>query len=328
MKLHPLIAALILVSPAALAEETASFDLLNKRIAISMPKGAKAEARGHSIMGAPESNESETRIVFQDGEKKMVVMAWELFKSAGANYTEEVPKALKEWSESEATPFKISKVSELVTAGIPEKPNADDEAILHAAAFVRHKDDSIQRIAIYFNEEFNKTPARCTELASMVLTSVNSGERSLNLRAGNRQLNLLNSGSHLVINVPDGWTYTTKEGVDFMVHTLEEVSDFGTTSSSIGIYLGGHPGYHHSRIDEDTLVKRTRQAPLFGKSKDWIEYSTKEEKDWTSIEIISGLPGMDDTTQTHIFTGASDAKRLDELLKIIATTKIEPAKKK
>ena len=93
------LAILIFLSSLAYADELESFDLLNNRLSISIPKGAKNEARGHNIMAAPEANESETRLVFEDGEKKLVVMAWELFRRASANYKEEVPKALKQWSE-------------------------------------------------------------------------------------------------------------------------------------------------------------------------------------------------------------------------------------
>jgi len=300
-----------------------SLDMLNNRLSISMPKGSKNEARGHSIMAAPEANESETRLVFEDGEKKLVVMAWDLFQSAAANYKEEAPEALTQWSESESTPFKVSTVGEHITLGIPEEPNEEDDAILYAAAYVRHNDGSIQRVAVYFNPEFHKTPDRCSALAKKIVESIKSGKRSLDLKAGERKLDVLSDGFQMAVSVPDGWTYTTQQGVDFLVHSLQDVSDFGSPSTSISVYIGGHPGYHHSRIDEDTLIKGTREAPLFGKPREWIEYSTKESEGWKGVEIISSIPGIDDYLKTHIFTGASEGKELDELLKIVATATIQ-----
>jgi len=140
-------AILIFLTSFTYADDLESLDLLNNRLSISMPKGTKNEARGHSIMAAPEANENETRLVFEDGEKKLVVMAWELFRKAGANYNEESTKALKQWSESESTPFKISTIEKHITLGIPSKPNVEDDAILYSTALIRHDDDTIQRVA-------------------------------------------------------------------------------------------------------------------------------------------------------------------------------------
>lgn len=239
------LAILILLSSFSYADDLVSLDLLNKRLSISMPKGSKNEARGHGTMAAPEANESETRLVFEDGENKMVVMAWELFRRAGTSYKEEVPKAFKQLSESESTPFKVSTIGEHITLGIPEKPNAEDDAILYAAAFVRHNDGTIQRVVVYFNPEFHKKPNDCANQAKKIIESIKVGKRSLDLKAGERNLDIPSEGSQMVVSVPDGWTFTTQQGVDFIVHSLRKVSDFGSSSASIGVYLGGHPGYHH-----------------------------------------------------------------------------------
>lgn len=317
------LAILIFLSSFAYADDLESLDLLNNRLSISVPKGAKNEARGHSIMAAPEANESETRLVFEDGEKKLVVMAWELFRRASATYKEEVAKALKQWSEIESAPFKISTIGEHITLGIPAEPNAEDDAILYAAAFVRHDDGTIQRIGVYFNPEFHKTPDHCADLAMKIVNSIKAGKRRLDLRAGDRNLDVLNDGFQMKLSVPDGWTYTTQQGVDFLVHNLQEVSDFGSSYASIGVYIGGHPSYHHSRIRDDSLIKEIRKAPLFGKSREWIEYSTNDSEGWRGLEIISDVPGIDDYWKTHIFTGGTDDKQREQLLKIISTAKIE-----
>lgn len=316
-------AILIFLSSFAYADDFESLDLLNNRLSISVPKGSKNEARGHSIMAAPEANESETRLVFENGEKKLVVMAWELFRRAGANYEEEVPNALKQWSESESTPFTISTIGENITLGIPAEPNAEDDAILYAAAFVRHDDGTIQRVAVYFNPEFHKVPGSCADLAKKIVESIRVGKRSLVLRAGERKLDVLNDGFQMTISVPDGWTYTTQQRVDFLVHSLQKVSDFGSPSESIGVYIGGHPGYHHSRIEEDALIMSTRKAQLFGEPQEWIEYSTKDSEGWKGLEIISNVPGIDDYWKAHIFTGGADDKQREQLLKIISTVKVE-----
>lgn len=318
-----LIPVLVLACIAvAAAEEMERLDLLNRRLSVAMPKGSRSEARGHGIMAAPEAGESEARLVFEDGERKLVVMAWELFRRAGDNYREEVSKALKEWAGSESTTFEVTTVGERITMGVPAEPDAGDDAILHAAAFVRHRDDSVLRAAVYFNPEFHTEPARCAALAKQIIGSIETGDRSLMLGAGERELGILNDPSRLVVTVPEGWTFATQRGVDFVVHSLQQVSEFGAPAASIGIYVGGHPGYHHERIEPGALTRRTRKAALFGEPREWVEYSTKDDADWKNIEIISDIPGIDGYWKTHIFTGAADDKRLAGLLDIAATARI------
>lgn len=314
---------LVLLAIQAFAAETETVNALNNRLTLSMPKGTRNQARNENIMAASAASEGETRLVCEEGEKKLVVMVWETFRRAGDDYKTEVPKALKEWSEGESTPFNIANIGEDITAGIPTKPNEKDDAILYAAAYFRHKDKSILRIGVYFNPEYHKTPDQCTALAKDIIGSVRSGERALDLRKGERVLDILNSPFKMVVSVPEGWTYTTQRGPDFLVHTLQEVSVFGVSAASIGIYVGGHPGYNHLRVDKDSLTKHTRKAPLFGEPAEWIEYTTKDADGWKGIEVIETMPNIDDYWKVHIFFDAEDDKSISELLKIVATAKIE-----
>ena len=300
--------------------------LLNKRLTVEMPEGSVNEARGHNIMAAPESNQNETRLVYEEGDKKMVVMAWELFKKAGPDYDKEVIKAMDAWLDSEDTAIETKKIGEHIVVGTPETPNADSDAILYATALIRHDDETLQRVAFYFNPEFNKNPEECRKLAEKLVSSLKIGERKMNLKAGERRLAAMNEGSSLAVTVPAGWTFTTQKGPDFLVHQLREVSPFGESSSSLGFYLGGHPGYHHERMDEGELIESVRKSPLLGEEREWVEYLRKGQDDWRNVEVICAL-SEDGYWKAHVFGGAKDEKGLEEVLKIAATFKLESDEK-
>ena len=67
-----------LPSPANSARLTLSekpIELLGGRLSVRMPQGPKIMARSFNIMSAPESEEHETRVVFDAGQERLVLMA-------------------------------------------------------------------------------------------------------------------------------------------------------------------------------------------------------------------------------------------------------------
>lgn len=85
----------------ALKVESAT-DLLAGRLRVKLPRGARLEARGHSLMAAPESAQHETRVVIDAGadagaalkRERLVVMSYELFATAGPDLLLAVRKDL------------------------------------------------------------------------------------------------------------------------------------------------------------------------------------------------------------------------------------------
>jgi len=324
-RLLSFVLAALLTQCLSFAQEMAPVSLLSGRLTVSMPAGSRIEARSQNIMAAPEANESETRVVFEDGGRKMVLMSWELFQLAGKHFEEEVAKRLNAWGKEEKTAFTIAKAGG-ATWGAAAKPNdSDGDAILYAAAFFRHEDNSVQQLAVYFNPEFHRTPERCRQLAAGIMASIASGKRGLNLEGGKHSFSHLDADHRLILVLPPRWAYSTNVGVDFLVHNLREVTDFGTEPKSIGIYVGGHPGFQHEQINEAERVQKIRKSPLFGKDQSWIEYGTKTSGAPRAIETISLIPSKSGELSIHIFTSGTDEEGIGELLKIAATARIEKA---
>lgn len=226
-------------------------------------------------MGAPQADRSETRVVFQDGEKKLVVMADELFAVAGNDYGTRISEHLKGWAKEEECEFNIADVNKQVMAGIPKMPNLKDDAILCGAAFVRNKDDTVQRIGIYFNPEFYKTPEICSEWTKKILASIDFGSRKVAIEKGKKIFEFPGAQWSMGVDFPEGYVVTTQMGIDFLVYHILEIVPLGNNGKEIGIYFGGHPSYQHEKLEKDKIDKKSRNALLFGKQKEWTQYANK-----------------------------------------------------
>ena len=72
-------------------------EVLGGRLSIRMPQGAKKEARPFDIMSAPESEEHETRVVFDAGQERLVLMVHESFAFAGDDFEKDVRDWVAKW---------------------------------------------------------------------------------------------------------------------------------------------------------------------------------------------------------------------------------------
>jgi Beta-lactamase len=79
------------IGKAKLAEKPV--EALGGRLTVRMPQGARIEARPFPIMGSPESAEHETRVLFDAGDERLVLMVKEAFAFAGDDFEKDV----KEW---------------------------------------------------------------------------------------------------------------------------------------------------------------------------------------------------------------------------------------
>ena len=122
-------------------------ELLDGRLTVVMPEGSRAEARGRSIMAATRSVRSESRVVYDEGDRRMVVMAWELFSFAGEEYDQFLEERFDSIEEMMGTEFEVTRVNEVLTFGVPAQKR-DTDAILYAFAYVRHTDNLIQRSGV------------------------------------------------------------------------------------------------------------------------------------------------------------------------------------
>lgn len=307
-----LVAALLLMSQESLDKVelgTTAIKLLDDRLTLRMPEGSKIEARGRGIMGAPQPNTRETRVVWTSGDRKLVVMAYELFRTAGKDFEAQVRKEIGSWGlEADVAAREVEGLR--VCTVTPKKVDATREAVYVLSLFAARKDGTVQNVSFYFNPKAAEDLDTCRALARKAAETVRAGGRALAREAGARVLLELDGGKECVVDVPEGFTVTFQKGPDFQVATIIKFVPLGNESPSFNAYFGRHPGYHHEREEGKPEVKKSA-GTMLGQAIEWRAWTMPDPKKLFK-EAILAVPGMDGM-KTHVFLVAPDATSLQEV---------------
>jgi hypothetical protein len=271
--------------------------LLDGRLTIRMPADAKLEARHENIMSAAESATEESRVVLDAGNERLVVMAYELFKTTGEDFEKQVRKMVDKWHMDGATievhegrGFLISPATlDLHKTSIP---------VLYAV--MNQEDSLIQLVQFFINRKAGADAAGCVALARSIAATIAPGSKVLHLEGGPREI-----GTFTAV-VPDGYVLTAQPGPDFVVYRLHKVVPLGAPSSQFGVYIGNFPSYHHER----ERVKFTKlKGKLLGVDVEWHAWSAEETVHHEVIFPYHSAGGI----MLHIFLSSSSAADTSEM---------------
>ena len=294
-------------------QPTESLALLGGRLTARFPGKARIEARGRSIMAADESPAEETRVVVELAPEKLVVMTYELFALAGANFEAAARRDLRRFGSPPPNvtiePLTVADSKLRALAVLPAALDVSREAVMTLALYVAQPDDTVQLVVFYVNPAAAKDGAGCAALAKKIAATVEGGKVALATRGGAR---VLSDG--LSITLPVGYVATQQEGPDFAVHRIRKLAPLGDDAPVLGIYVGGHPAYHHSRMEAPPKVKKL-PGKIFGQAIEWDSW----EKDGVSTrEVIVGMPAPSNL-KTHVFFAGPSAAANDELQRVAET---------
>lgn len=291
-------------------------DLLGGRLTIRAPKGAKIEARRGGIMSAPESADEETRVVWSDGDSKLVIMCYELFQTAGKDFKEGAQGQLTFW-ELKATveAFELEGLRSLLAT--PEKLEVHDDAAWVQGAFVAGADDAVQLVMVYVNTRMSRDADRSRKMASAILSSIRAGSRKIETKAGRRTMERVGDQC-VVATVPDGYVLTQQGAGDFRVYRLRKLVPLGGKESSFGAYFGDHPTYHHKKFGKPT----EREGKLLGDTVTWYDWTDGSRQFSEAMNSVPGGDGM----MMHVFYSTLDKVEVDALMKIAESLQMIPAK--
>lgn len=298
-------------------------DLLGGRLQITMPEKARVEARGRSIMAAPEAVSEETRVVLDAGKERLVLMTWELFARSGGDLSKAVQADVANWGaqgkSAKVEPLSVPKPLKGAQIAIPGSHDTSKEAILILAAYIESADGTVQMLAFYTNPDGAKDLAGCTALAQKLAGTVSAGKKGLDLAAGSRKFPGASDRDFLVLQVPEGFVATTQQGPDFSVYRLRKVGILGEPGSALGIYVGGHPSYQHRQAGDGNAKFTTAKGKLLGSE---IEWHTWSQGTATTTETILPYPETRGLF-LHLFLTATKEADLAALRAVIETLKVE-----
>jgi hypothetical protein len=312
------------LSKLALGEQP--IPLLGGRLSVRMPAAAKAQARGHSIMEAPASNEDETRVMVDAENERLVLMAYELYALSGGNLEKAVRAEAANSLGKDAATINLEKlpVAPPLTAVVvvPERQDGTREANLVLGLYVGSGDGTVQYLAFYANPAGARDAAGVAALCRKIAATVSAGSQRLSSQAGARSFpGFIND--RLVATVPEGFVASVQEGPDFSVYRLRKLVRLGEQPSVCGIYLGGHPAYIHRQTEAPPDKVTPLKGRLLGREVKWQNWSTAKG---AMSEVIVRYPkgkGM----RMHVFCTAGSLDDVKALQAVAETLSVQEPKK-
>lgn len=285
-------------------------ELLAGRLTVHVPSEGHSIPLQHSIMAAPESNAEMTRLIFDAGPQRMVMLAQELF----ARTDEKFESGVNERAATLPTKVKVEPwpLSSLLRAYvyIPLAPTKNKEANLVMGVYVAQTDGTVQELRFFINNEATDNFADALALAKSIARTIAPGSKQLNRAAGDRTLAAY---PQLIITVPDGYVVTEQQGVDFLVHHIRKITTFPGPTASIGIYVGDYPSGKTGDMKANGSIK------LFGQEVQWYEKQGGEGNQKSILDDVLVRQGQG---YLDIFLQAKDAAGIDELKKIVSTLRV------
>jgi hypothetical protein len=307
---------------AALAKKKlndASTPLLDGRLYLRLLEGTVLEPRSTSIMGAPESHETETRAICDAGDERLVIMAHEMFRSAGDDFEKGVRGEVATWSTESGWNYQIESLKLKRGRAFLVAPSKNDIAeqvsgrrdhIFVLCTLIENPDRTVQMVNFFVNQaaarNMDNSISTCRELAATAA----SGTRKLTFKAGRRVFR--DFDREFAIQVPDNFVMSSKGIHDFSVHTFTKVVPLGMAPSTFGIYLGSFPDLQYRQRRANAPLAKT-SGTLLGQKVEWLEWTDKNEHICETILPISMEKGL----LMHAFGNSGDPKELKELRRIM-----------
>lgn len=126
--------------------------LLDDRLLIRPIEGAIEEPPSWDVMGAPQPIRAQTRLFYDHGGQKMVIMSYELFASAGEDIAERVRADAANAFPGAALTQTDRLVEGLeVVRVVPPALGTSREAVFVLALYVIRADRTVQLVAFYID---------------------------------------------------------------------------------------------------------------------------------------------------------------------------------
>lgn len=280
--------------------------LLGDRLRIRMPEGSEILARPVNVMAAEVPTEEETRVVLDQGDKRLVLMAYEGFRTAGPTFLEELNKTEKHSLLVERDSFRVYQSE-------AEPVKVSEEAVRVTSAWVVNSDNTVQLVVAYANPAAAANMPEVQQLFGQALKTLEPGQKRLLTEARMQRLGIYSDSQEVVVQMPEGWVHTLQDGPDFLVHRLRKLVPFGTAGPTIGMYVGSHPGL----FSQEGGKAQKSKGLFLGRPTDWFRWL--DEDGSPAAESIRPVPEVDDHLQLHVFLSAPSENELQSVQQIVDT---------
>ncbi|MES2773357.1 MAG: hypothetical protein V4722_04190 [Bacteroidota bacterium] len=290
--------------------------ILNDRFYMRFPDSAKNMSRSTNIMSAGPNATQETRVVYDEGDKRMVFFAQELNIKGVPN----LETALKKESDKDY-PLTVRKIfdkdSVQVILMTPLKIEINEEAIFINSLIIKNADNTLSKLSVFLNPKAYASKKDFEKIAAMAFASFTKGVRRIDLSARTVSFNPMETKTIFLLKLPKDYTVTRDESHDFEVYKIKKVEAYGlSTRGDLIIYFGYHPSlFEHVLKLEKFKTADTEHEFMFHKLK-WFNYNDKSR----ALVVREGLFVDDDISkdlQIHIGMISDSQGRIDEMTSIV-----------
>jgi len=291
-----------------------TLSILNDRAFFNFPDSAKNIARPVDIMSTDHNINKETRIVYDNGSKRLVFFAQELYTFGGDDLFELVSK-----EEDENTYLRKVLTKETNLLSILTTPTAFDSlnpGIFINSLMVKTQDNTLFRIDAYINPNAYSQKDDYIALTERVFSTMTIGKRTNPLKARKEKVSIFGTEKSFELNIPENYSITVDQKYDFQVIKFQKYVNFGDTNwIRLTIYTGHHPSFFNQDYGFDTYQEIQKSAFL-GKEVDWFYYENKAESIYLKEQKIPS-DAIEKGLIVHVAMISNSPQSLADLTKII-----------
>jgi len=294
--------------------------ILNDKAFFYFPTEAKNEKRGVDIMSADPNANEETRIVFDNGDMRLVFFAQELFALADDHLLQTVSEQGEKYQSK--TKILTDKDGLLSILSTPTTFDSTEKAILVNSLVVKTQDNSLFRISAFINPSAYKMKGQYQKLTENVFSTLAKGTRKSNRSARQEKRKIYRTKKSLIFNLPADFCITVDQQYDFQVfkfHRYQTLED--TTWIQVIIYNGHHPSmiYRDYRLVENDGQKT--KGKFLDKNIDWLFFDIKQQGFYLKEQKIT-CDNVEEGLIFHIAMLSNKKELIDDLTNIVETIKL------
>lgn len=295
--------------------------VLNNKAFFSFPKAVVNTARGTDIMAPGPNENEETRLLLDNGDKRLVFFAQELYSLSNRDM---FLQALTQQDKRFDFKKKIltDKDSLLSILSSPSKFDTGQQAMLVNSLLVKTQDHSVFRIDAFINPEAYKNRAAYQKLSEKVFATLSKGSKRVNLLPRKEVIPIMGTGKSFEVSLPAGYTVTRDTKQDFQVLKFHKyLSIIDTVWIGLTVYTGNHPSFFYNdyKLKESDAGKA--KGPFLGKDVTWLQFNNSrgfylKEQQMPGDEIEPNL-------KLHVAMMSNSSSLMTELARIVALMELK-----
>lgn len=299
--------------------------VLGGRATLEVPEGSVNEARQRGIMSAPPSQDSETRLLLDLGDDRLVIFCQDL-QALGTR------TLMQDWRDmmdpEGAMGMKFKKVGRdrgpEVIAYAPAEPEVDQEIVFLKGVLVQLADGTLIRMDAYINGPAQRRQEAYATLVDRIFSTVSEGPEPLDMGARTVVLTPWEGRDSLVVDVPAGHIVAREDGADFDVVRISRITSLTSVAKPMMVvYIGYHPRRFALEFEMDPSVMKKEGGQMMNREMEWESHVDPDGALWLmeSIQEIP-TPGTGLARQLHVALIGTAAEDMEAMRSIAATVRV------